>query len=93
MERLDKVLSGTGRWSRREVRELVSAGRVTVDGAVARRPEDKVDRERAGIRVDGEPVDCARYTYLMLHKPAGLVSATEDPREPTVLTLLPVHLR
>ena len=93
MERLDKVLSGTGRWSRREVRDLVSAGRVTVDGAVARRPEDKVDRERAGIRVDGEPVDCARYTYLMLHKPAGLVSATEDPREPTVLTLLPEHLR
>lgn len=93
MERLDKVLSGTGRWSRREVRELVSAGRVTVDGAVVRRPEEKVDRDRAEIRVDGEAVDCARYTYLMLHKPAGLVSATEDPREPTVLSLLPEHLR
>ena len=45
------------------------------------------------ILVDGQPVSGERLVYLMLHKPAGLVSATEDPREPTVLTLLPEHLR
>ena len=93
MERLDKILASTGRWSRREVKELVRTGRVTVDGIPACGPEDKADRDRADIRVDGERVTAARYTYLMMNKPAGLVSATEDPREPTVLSLLPEHLR
>lgn len=93
MERLDKILASTGRWSRREVKELIRAGRVTVDERCAVSPEEKADRERVTLCVDGEAVFCARYTYLMLHKPAGLVSATEDPREPTVLTLLPEHLR
>lgn len=93
MERLDKILSSTGRWSRREVKELIRTGRVTVDGHPAQSPEDKADRDGSEIRVDGEAVSTARYTYLMMHKPAGLVSATEDPREPTVLSLLPPHLR
>ena len=92
MERLDKILSSTGRWSRREVKDLVRAGRVMVNGLPAVSPEDKTDREH-DIRVDGEQVSCAQYTYLMLNKPAGLVSATEDPREPTVLSLLPEHLQ
>ena len=92
MERLDKILASTGRWSRREVKDLIRAGRVTVNGLPAVGPEDKAEREH-DIRVDGEPVSCAQYTYLMLHKPAGLVSATEDPREPTVLSLLPEHLQ
>lgn len=93
LERLDKILSSTGRWSRREVKDLVRSGRVTVNGIPAQSRSDKADRDSADIRVDGEPVSAARYTYLMLHKPAGLVSATEDPREPTVLSLLPEHLR
>lgn len=93
MERLDKILAGTGRWSRREVRDLVRAGRVTANGAVARTADEKYERERLELRVDGERVLAPRYTYLMLHKPAGLVSATEDPRQPTVLELLPGHLR
>lgn len=93
LERLDKILSGTGRWSRREVKDLVKAGRVTADGAVVARPEDKFDREAVELRVDGEPVDGERYCYLMLHKPGGVLSATEDPKQPTVLDLLPPHLR
>ena len=93
MERLDKILSGTGRWSRREVKDLVKAGRVTADGAVVARPEDKFDREAVELRVDGEAVDGERYCYLMLHKPGGVLSATEDPKQPTVLDLLPPHLR
>ena len=93
MERLDKILSSTGRWSRREVKELIRSGRVTVDGRRALSAEEKADRDNSAIAVDGEAVLCARYTYLMLHKPAGLVSATEDPREPTVLSLLPPHLQ
>lgn len=93
MERLDKILAGTGRWSRREVKELVKAGRVTVNAAVAARPEDKADPDTAAIAVDGVAVACAERVYLMLHKPAGLISATEDPKQQTVLELLPQHLR
>ena len=93
LERLDKILSGTGRWSRREVKDLVKAGRVTADGAVVARPEDKFDRTATVLAVDGEPVDGEKYVYLMLHKPGGVLSATEDPRQPTVLDLLPPHLR
>ena len=86
-ERLDKLLSSTGRWSRREVKELIRQGRVWVDGVPARRPEEKCEPGAAGLTVDGERVDCAPFVYLMLHKPAGLLSATEDRRQKTVLDL------
>lgn len=92
MDRIDKLLANTGRWSRREAAELIRAGRVTVDGAVVSRREDKFP-PAVRLCVDGTPVCAEKYTYLMLHKPAGLVSATEDPREPTVLSLLPGHLQ
>ena len=78
MERLDKLLSGTGHWSRREVKDLVRQGRVRVDGEKARKPEEKCDPACAQITVDGQAVDCAPFVYLMLHKPAGLLSATEE---------------
>lgn len=92
MERLDKLLAGTGRWSRKEVKELVRAGRVTVNGQIAARPEEKCAPD-AVIEVDRERVACGEPVYLMLHKPAGVLSATEDPRQKTVLDLLPEHLR
>ncbi len=87
MERLDKRLASSGRWSRAEARALIRAGRATVDGAVCRAPEQKVD-DAAAVTVDGAPVE-AGPVYLMLHKPAGVVSSTDDPREVTVLSLLP----
>lgn len=92
MERLDKLLAGTGRWSRREVKELVRTGRVRVNGQIAARPEEKCAPD-AVIEVDRERVACGELIYLMLHKPAGVLSATEDPRQKTVLDLLPEHLR
>lgn len=92
MDRVDKLLSGTGRWSRKEAAALVKAGRVTADGRTVLQREEKLP-PGADLRVDGEPVATDAYTYLMLHKPAGLVSATEDPREKTVLSLLPEHLQ
>ena len=93
LERLDKLLASTGRWSRREVKELVRQGRVQADGIPVRRPEDKCDPAAVCVTVDGQVVDCAPFVYLMLHKPAGLLSATEDRRQRTVLDLLPEHLR
>ena len=91
-ERLDKLLASTGRWSRREVKDLIRQGRVAVDGLRAGRPEDKCDPALSVLTVDGEVADCAPFVYLMLHKPAGLLSATEDRRQPTVLDLLPPEL-
>ncbi|MCD7948103.1 MAG: 16S rRNA pseudouridine(516) synthase [Oscillospiraceae bacterium] len=92
MERLDKTLADSGRWTRREARLLVRAGRVTVDGVTARAAEEQVGAQ-ACIRVDGEAIPCGGMVYLMLHKPQGVVSATEDGKEKTVLDLLPDRYR
>ena len=92
MERLDKLLAGTGRWSRKEVKELVRTGRVVVNGVKPARPEEKFS-PNAEFFVDGERIICGELVYLMLHKPDGFVSSTDDPREKTVLELLPEHLR
>ena len=90
MERLDKILANTGRWSRKEVRDLCRSGRVTVNGEVVRKSETKVE-ETAALAVDGAPIIAETTVWLMLHKPSGVVSATEDAREETVLSLLPEH--
>ena len=89
LQRLDKVIASTGRWSRREVKELVRQGRVTVNGAVAKIAEEKADPEAADICVNGERLIWRQYTWVMLNKPAGYLSATEDGRGKTVLDLLP----
>ena len=93
MERLDKIIAGTGKYSRREVKELVRQGRGVVDGRLASSPEEKVDADAACLLVDGQSLDCRRYTYLMLHKPAGVLSARGDGRQQTGLDLLPPELR
>ena len=93
MERLDKLLAGTGKWSRREVKALVRQGLVRVDGRLAASAEDKCDPAAAVVTVAGETVALHRFTYVMLHKPAGLLTATEDRKQPTVLDLLPPELR
>ena len=93
MERLDKLLAGTGKWSRREVKALVRQGLVRVDGRLAASAEDKLDPAAAIITVAGETISLRRFTYVMLHKPAGVLTATEDRKQPTVLDLLPPELR
>lgn len=93
MERLDKLLAGTGKWSRREVKALVRQGLVRVDGRLAASAEDKLDPAAAIVTVAGETISLCRFTYVMLHKPAGVLTATEDRKQPTVLDLLPPELR
>lgn len=93
MERLDKLLAGTGKWSRREVKALVRQGLVRVDGRLAASAEDKLDPAAAVVTVAGETISLCRFTYVMLHKPAGVLTATEDRKQPTVLDLLPPELR
>lgn len=93
MERLDKLLAGTGKWSRREVKALVRQGLVRVDSRLAASAEDKLDPAAAVVTVAGETISLCRFTYVMLHKPAGVLTATEDRKQPTVLDLLPPELR
>ena len=92
-ERLDKLLAGSGLVSRREAKALVRQGRVTVNGAPPVSAEVKCDPDRDEIRLDGQRVNCARFRYLMLNKPAGVLSATQDSSQQTVLDLLPPQLR
>lgn len=92
MERLDKLLCGTGLFSRAEARTLVRAGRVTVDGVPVCRPEEKIPRSRA-VRADGVLLDLAEHVYWMLHKPAGHVSASKDERWPAITRLLPEEVQ
>ena len=87
-QRLDKIIASTGRYSRREVKTLVREGRVLVDGRIAASAEDKCDPLTARISVNGEELFYREHTYVMLHKPAGVLSATEDGRGETVLDLL-----
>lgn len=92
-QRLDKIIASTGKWSRREVKTLVRQGRVLVNGFPARSADEKADPETAEIAVNGEVLSYRRFTWLMLNKPAGYLSATEDGKGATVLDLLPEDLR
>lgn len=91
--RLDKFLSEAGVASRKELRTIIRGGRVTVDGTVVRSPETKVDEKTQRVCLDGSPVGLPGQVVLMLHKPAGYVTSTEDPRDPTVMELLPEQYR
>ena len=92
-ERLDKILAGTGLYSRAEARGAIASGLVTVDGAVVRRPETRVSRA-SEILAGGEPLDGAEFVYYMMNKPAGYVSASkEEGPYPPVTSLLPGFLQ
>jgi len=87
-ERLDKILANLGVGSRKDLKLRIKRGEVTVDGIVVRDAEQKFDPEAVAITVAGEPVRYKKYIYLMLNKPAGYLTATEDRNAPTVLDLL-----
>ena len=91
--RLDKFLSEAKVASRKELRNMIRAGRVTVDGEVVRTPEEQVDENRRCVAVDGKTVQLPGQLVLMLHKPAGYVTSTEDPRDRTVMELIPAEYR
>ena len=92
MERLDKILSSQGVGSRKEAGILIRRGLVHVNGILATRPETKTDPERDQITIEGKPLRFQRHVYLMMNKPAGVVSASRDSREKTVVDLVPPAL-
>lgn len=91
--RLDKFLSITGSSSRSESAKAARAGRITVNGVAIKNTSFSVDPEQDVICLDGMTVIYRKYTYVMLNKPEGYVSATEDGRDPTVIELLPEQLQ
>ena len=93
MQRLDKILSDAGVASRKELKAIIRAGRVTVNGTAVRSPETKADAAADRICVDGIPIRRQRTVVLLLHKPAGVVTSTDDPRDSTVMDLLPPEYR
>ena len=93
LQRLDRLLGETGRWSRKEAKLLIRRGAVTVDGAVIRSPEHKLDPESARVTAEGELVNWQRICWIMLNKPAGVLTATRDREQRTVLDLLPEEYR
>lgn len=92
-ERLDKVLANTGKGTRKEVKQLVKQRIVTVDGVVATDPGMHVIPEQQLIEINGEPLLFKRWVFVMLNKPAGVISATEDALHETVVDLLPDEWR
>ena len=91
--RLDKLLGDMGIASRSELRQMIKRGRVTVDGRAVTAPETKVDSERCRITLDGEELRYKSFRYYMMDKPAGVLSATEDGRQRTVLDLVSPEMR
>lgn len=92
-ERLDKILASQGIGSRKDVGALIRRGAVTVNGRIVRRPEEKADGEQDEISVCGERLHVKKYLYIMMNKPAGVLSAARDSRTQTVVDLLPEGLR
>lgn len=93
MERLDKFLAAQGKGTRKEVGRLIRSGAVAVDGVPVRDPAAKVDPSCQMVAVGGSPILWQEHLYIMMNKPAGVLSATEDRRQKTVLDLLPEDLR
>lgn len=87
--RLDKFFSAAAVLSRKECARAVRAGRVTVGGAVAKKPDQPCDPEKDEICLDGVRIGYRKNHYILLYKPDGVVSATEDGKDETVLSLLP----
>ena len=93
MERLDKFLADSGAGTRSQVKLIIKSGRVTVNGAVQKDVGAKVDPQTQTICLDGEQLGGKQRLVIMLNKPAGYVTATEDKKDATVMELLPKELQ
>ena len=90
MERLDKVLANLGYGTRKELKKICRNGLVEVNGEIAKDSVMQVDPENDKIVIIGEEIFYRKFIYLMMNKPAGVVSATYDNRDETVIDLLEV---
>ena len=92
-ERLDKTISSQSMMTRSEATKLIRSGAVTVNGNVIKNTAEKVDTDNDRITVNGTPLNYKKHIYIMMNKPDGIVSASRDPKEKTVIDILPDELR
>ncbi|WP_418223190.1 pseudouridine synthase [Clostridium isatidis] len=90
MERLDKILSNLGYGTRKEIKQVVRKGFVEVNGEIVKDSGMQVNPEEDKISINGEEIYYRKYIYLMMNKPAGIVSATFDNKDETVIDLLEI---
>ena len=91
MERIDKILSNLGYGTRKDLKKIVKNGMVQVNGITIKDSAMKVDPEKDKIVINGEEIFYREFIYLMMNKPAGVISATFDNKDETVLDLLEVE--
>ena len=89
MERLDKAFSSCKLYSRTEIAKIIKQKRVSVNGKIINDPSFKVDAQKDQILLDGKAVEFSKFVYIMLNKPSGVVSSTDDGRDKTVIDILP----
>lgn len=86
--RIDKMLANLGYGSRKEVKQLLKSGAVTVDGDVVKDAKQHIDTNKQTVSLNGEIIEYKEFIYLMMNKPQGVLSATEDSTGETVIDLL-----
>ena len=91
MERIDKILSNLGYGTRKDLKKIVKNGMVQVNGITIKDSAMKVDPEKDKIVINGEEIFYREFIYLMMNKPAGVISATFDNKDETVIDLLEVE--
>ncbi|BCZ44334.1 pseudouridine synthase [Clostridium gelidum] len=90
MERLDKIISNLGYGSRKDVKSFAKKGLIEVDGIIVKDNGMIVDPAKVSIKINGEEILYRKYIYMMMNKPDGVISATQDNRDQTVIDLLEV---
>lgn len=91
--RLDKLLAGQGFGSRHEVKTMLARGRVVINGQPIKNADCRVDTSKDTVLFDGRQINYKEHLYIMMNKPRGVISASNDPKQPTVIDLLPEPLR
>jgi len=93
MERIDKIISEQTYYTRKEIKKLISKGMVYVNGEQVKKSETKYDENNINLKINGQEVEVKKHVYLLLNKPKGYVSATEDASQKTVLDLVPENYK
>ena len=93
MERIDKIIVSCTSYSRKDVKELIRKKRITINNEIIAKSDLKVDPDNIKIFIDDNEVKIQKYVYLILNKPKGYISATNDKSMPTILDLVPVKYK
>lgn len=93
MKRIDRIISEQTNYTRKEIRKLISQGSVTVNNEQIRKPESKFDENNISIKILGKEIDIRQHIYLLLNKPKGYVSTTEEGNQKNVIDLVPERFK